>query len=269
MTPRPRRRDESAPRTEGDNDPWASGSRTSGADRRSRRQRRRDDIARQRATLRDQRRSEPASPLGAIAVIVILAILVLGIGGGLPRLLNRGSEDRGPAVVLTPAAPGSEAPQPTQTSPTQQPEATGLTTPPPVTERPGASQTATANGAARNWANVFYTRTPANETYDQLVGRATQYMTSELATTFTSAGDATYDALKADGGSSRVVSVNVTAPRPDTAPVDTPTRITRLVTVKVSTTGKRAAQFDVPLLVTVVPDGTRWLVSAVDGGTGP
>ncbi|GAA3126962.1 hypothetical protein GCM10010530_55400 [Kribbella aluminosa] len=122
---------------------------------------------------------------------------------------------------------------------------------------------------ARSWANLFYARTPARETYEQLVARAAQYTTSELATTFSSAGDATYDALKADGGTSRVVSVTVTSPHPDTAPVDTPTRITRLVTVKVATTGKRAAQFDVPLLVTVVPDGERWSVSAVDGGTGP
>jgi hypothetical protein len=90
-----------------------------------------------------------------------------------------------------------------------------------------------------------------------------------LAANFSDAGDSTYEALKATGGSSRVVSVTVATPRPDTAPVDTPTRITRLVTVKVATTGTQAAQFDIPLLVTVVPEGSRWLVSAVDGGTGP
>lgn len=201
---------------------------------------------------------------------MLLAVLVLGIGGGLPRLLNRGSDNHPDSVgLLTPGGSGSEVPQPTGGLPTEQPEGPDLSTPPPQTQRPGASQTASADQVARSWANLFYARTPATETYEQLVDRAATYTTSELATTFSSAGDATYDALKADGGTSRVVSVTVATPRPDTAPVDTPTRITRLVTVRVATTGKRAAQFDVPLLVTVVPDGTRWVVSAVDGGTGP
>ncbi|MFF1820454.1 hypothetical protein ACFVWG_24330 [Kribbella sp. NPDC058245] len=228
-------------------------------------------MARQRAYLRDQRRNEPASPIGVIAVIVLLAILVLGIGGGLPRLLNGGSKEREPVGLLTPNGAGTQLPlEPSQTSATSQgTTSSALTTPPPVTERPGAQQTAAADEVSRSWANVFYARTPVTETYGQLVDRAEQYTTSELAATFSSAGDATYDALKADGGVSRVVSVNVAAPRPDTAPVDTPNRITRLVTVKVATTGKRAAQFDIPLLVTVVPEGNRWLVSAVDGGTGP
>jgi hypothetical protein len=219
--------------------------------------------------LREQRRSEPASPLGVIAVIVLLAIVVLGIGGGLPRLLNGGSEDQGPIGLLTPAAPGTNAPVPTQMSSSTDGPSSSVATAPIQTQRPGAAETASANETARSWTSLFYTRTPATETYEQLVDRAAQFTTSELATSFRSAGDATYDALKTASGTSRVVSVSVVPPRPDTAPVDTPTRITRLVIVKVATTGRGASQFDVPLLVTVVPEGDRWLVSAVNGGTGP
>jgi hypothetical protein len=189
----------------------------------------------------------------------------------LPRLLKGGSADQGPVGVLTPAAPETNIPAPTQTV-TSGDGSTGtssLSTPPLQTQRPGAAETASANETAKNWANLFYTRTPATETYDQLVDRATQFTTSELAASFRSAGDATYGALKASGGTSKAVTVSVAAPRPDTAPVDTPTRITRLITVKVATTGKGAGQFDLPLLVTVVPEGDHWVVSAVDGGTGP
>jgi hypothetical protein len=221
--------------------------------------------------LRDQRQNEPASPVGVIAVIVLLAILVLGIGGGLPRLLKGDSGDQGPVGLLTPGAPGTNVPEPTQAT-TSTDGSTGTpsnSTPPIQTERPGAAETASANQIATSWANLFYTRTPAAETYEQLVDRAAQFTTSELASSFTSAGDATYEALSAAGGASKVLSVSVVAPRPDTAPVDTPTRITRLVTVRVSTTGKGAGQFDVPLLVTVIPEGQRWVVSAVNGGTGP
>jgi hypothetical protein len=116
---------------------------------------------------------------------------------------------------------------------------------------------------------LFYTRTPATETYGQLVGRAAEFTTSELESSFSSTGDATYDALKASSGTSRVVSIALGPPRPDTAPVDTPTRITRLVTITVATTGKDASQFEIPLLLTMIPEADRWLVSAVDGGTGP
>ncbi|WP_133803123.1 hypothetical protein [Kribbella caucasensis] len=249
-----------------------SGSGEEGTDRRSRRQRKRDDAARQRAMLREQRRSEPASPLGVIAVIILLAVVVLGIGGGLPRLLGGDENGQEPVGLLTPGAvEGTNPPAPTQTgTSTDSPRATSsLSTPPIQTQRPGASETASANETATNWAKLFYARTPTNETYEQLVDRAEQFTTSELASSFSSAGDATYEALAADGGTSKVVSVTVVAPRPDVAPVDTPTRITRLVTVKVATTGKRASKFDLPLLVTVIPDGDRWLVSAVNGGTGP
>jgi hypothetical protein len=206
-----------------------------------------------------------------VVVIVLLAVLVLGIGGGLPRLLNRGSEEQGPIGVLTPGGAGTEVPQPTggaqNTASPSSPQS--LTTPPIQTQRPGAAQTASADESAKKWANSFYARTPQNETYEQLVGRAAEFTTSELAASFTAAGDTTYDALRTSGGSSRVVAVAVNAPRPDTAPVDTPTRITRLVTVTVATTGQNASQFEIPLLVTVIPEGGRWLVAAVDGGTGP
>ncbi|NIK60825.1 hypothetical protein [Kribbella shirazensis] len=206
-----------------------------------------------------------------IAVVILLAVIVLGVGGGLPRLFGQQSNDQGPVGLLTPSGGPvneSEVAQPTAsetTSATTEP----LTTPPPQTVRPGAAATAAADTTTRNWANLFYKRTPATETYEQLVDRATQFTTEELATSFASAGDATYDALRTSEGTSKVLSITITAPRPGAAPTDTPTRITRLVTVKVQTTGKDAATFDVPLLVTVFRDNERWLVGSVDGGTGP
>ncbi|MGW6195109.1 hypothetical protein ACWF0M_03070 [Kribbella sp. NPDC055110] len=144
-----------------------------------------------------------------------------------------------------------------------------MTTPPPQTQRPGAEATAAADQIAKGWANLFYKRSPAAETYAQLVERAKRFTTPELADSFTASGDNTYDALRASGGTSTVLSVAVAQPRPGTAPVDTPTRITRLVNINVATTGKNAGQFAVPLLVTLVPDGGQWLVSSVDGGSGP
>jgi len=252
-------------------DSWDSSDPTTGSQQsRSRRERRREDIAQQRALLRDRRRSEPASPVGVIAVIIILAVVVLGVGGGLPRLFGSKGE-QGPSGILTPGEAASNAPEaPVTTAPETTPSnPVPLSTPPPQTQRPAAQATAAADQATRNWANLFYKRTPATETYAQLVERAAQFTTRELADSFTASGDATYDALRASGGTSKVLSVAVTKPRPDTAPVDTPTRITRLVNVNVETTGKDAGQFAVPLLVTVVPEGARWLVSAVDGGTGP
>ncbi|MGW7682773.1 hypothetical protein ACWGID_18685 [Kribbella sp. NPDC054772] len=235
-----------------------------------RRQRRREDIAAQRALLRDRRRNEPASPAGVIAVIVLLAVIVLGVGGGLPRLFGR-SDEQGPSGLLT---PGNTSSATSGSDETTVPESTvgtstSLSTPPPQTQRPGAEVTAAADQVTRNWANLFYKRTPVTETYAQLVDRAAQFTTPELADSFTNAGDATYDALRTSGGASKVLSVTVAKPMPDSAPVDTPSRITRLVTINVETTGKNAGRFAVPLLVTIVPDGTRWLVSAVDGGTGP
>ncbi|WP_350277386.1 hypothetical protein [Kribbella sp. HUAS MG21] len=210
-----------------------------------------------------------------IAVVVLLAVIVLGVGGGLPRLFGQESNDQGPVGLLTPGNGQTEEPGTSQSSPAVETTGTSitptepLTTPPPQTVRPGAAATAAVDTTTRNWANLFYRRTPATETYQQLVDRATQFTTPELATSFASAGDPTYEALRTSGGTSKVLSVNITAPRPDSAPADTPTRITRLVTVKVQTTGKDAATFDVPLLVTVFRDDARWLVGSVDGGTGP
>ncbi|MEV8372543.1 hypothetical protein AB0P21_07380 [Kribbella sp. NPDC056861] len=203
---------------------------------------------------------------------MLLAVLVLGIGGGLPKLLNRdGEKAQGPVGLLTPSGQGTEAPVPSsgpQSSDT--PGSTQSVTALPLqSQRPGAEQTTSADTTAKNWANLFYARTPLSETYEQLVGRAAEFTTSELASSFSTAGDATYDALRTSEGTSKVVSVKVAAPRPDTAPVDTPTRITRLVTVTVATTGKDATQFEVPLLLTVIPEGDRWLISVVNGGTGP
>lgn len=238
---------------------------------RSRRQRRRDEAGRERAMLRDRRTNEPPSPVGVIVVIVLLAVLILGIGGGFPRLLGHASGDKEPVGVLTPGGQGTDLPQQTVGQPTETSSgpATSISTPPVQTARPGTTDIASAVSVARSWATRFYTRTPLTETYDQLVTRAAEFTTPELADSFSAAGDATYDALKADGGVSKVLSVAVAAPRPDTAPVDTPTRITKLVTVNIATTGKHASQFAVPLLVTVASDDNRWLVSSVDGGTGP
>lgn len=237
----------------------------------SRRDRRRQHAARQRQELRDRRRSEPASPVGVIAVIVLLAIIVLGVGGGLPRLFGRKS-DSGSVGLLTPTAP--QVSQPGNQNQSSAPQGSSsssevLTTPPPQTESPGAAATTAVDTTARSWANLFYKRTPASETYEELVGRAAQFTTPELAQSFASAGDSTYEALRTSGGTSTVLSVKITKPKPDSAPTDTPTRITRLITVQVRTTGKQAATFDVPLLVTVVRDNERWLVGSVDGGTGP
>lgn len=94
-------------------------------------------------------------------------------------------------------------------------------------------------------------------------------MTDEVAASFAAAGDSTYEALKTDGGKSTVVAAPVTAPRANTAPADTPGRITRFVNVTINTTGKRAQRFDVPLLVTVIDQNGKWLISEVTGGTGP
>lgn len=236
----------------------------------SRRERRRDDIARQRALLRERRRSEPASPIGVIAAIVLLAVIVLGVGGGLPRLFD-GDDEQGPTGLLTPgdsATSGPDEPETTVTATTPN-NPLPVSTPPPQTQRPGAETTAAADNATRSWATVFYTRQPARETYAQLVERAAQFTTRELADSFRASVDSTYGALRDSGGTSRVVSVSIVKPRPDTAPVDTPTRITRLVNINIETTGNDASRFAVPLIVTVTPDNGRWLVSAVDGGTGP
>lgn len=241
--------------------------------RRAKRSWRREDHAQRMAWLRDQRQAEPTSPAIIVALVVIVAIVILGLGGGLPRLFGgKNSDDGAPISLLTPGqsvvlptAPTSSATQPTaSTSPTQ------LTVPPPQTQRPSGGAVASADEVVGAWAKAFYTRDPGTETYAALVARCAQYTTPDVASSFGSAGDPTYDALKRDGGKSTVIAAPVSAPPANAeAPVDTPERITRFVKVTIDITGKNAQRFDVPLLITLTPQNNKWLVSDVSGGTGP
>ncbi|TDD12918.1 hypothetical protein E1218_35205 [Kribbella turkmenica] len=242
--------------------------------RRAKKNWRRDDHAQRMAWLRSQRQAEPTSPAVIVALVVVLAIIILGLGGGLPRLLgDDGPEDSAPIGLLTPGrsvvlptAPSN--PQPGQDSP--RPTTPTLTTPPPQTQRPSSEATALANDVVGTWARTFYTRDPAAETYAALVAKSAKYMTEDVASSFTSAGDPTYDALKKDGGKSTVIAAPVSAPPANAeAPVDTPARITRFVKVTIDVTGKNAQRFDVPLLVTLVNQNSQWVISDVSGGTGP
>ena len=230
---------------------------------------RRDDHTQRMAWLRDQRQAEPVSPVSVLVVVVLLGILILGIGGGLPKILGK-DEAKQPVGLLTPAglpplptATGSSGPT------TTEPSATTPTTPPLETSGPSPAAITDSNKLVTEWARKFYTRTPATQSYDQLVSSASQYMTADLAVSFTSQGDSTYDALKADGGTSKVVSATVAAPKEGTAPTDTPGRISRLLTVVIDITGSKPQRITVPLLVTVVQQDTGWAISDVDGGTGP
>jgi hypothetical protein len=236
--------------------------------RHAKKQWRKDDHAQRMAWLRDQRQAEPVSPVSILVVVVLLGVLVLGVGGGLPRIIGGGKSEQ-PVGLLT---PGDPVPLPTfgtsQAQPTASPTTT-LTTPPLETSRPSAAATAAANGVVSAWARRFYTRTPATQSYDQLVNDVARYMTADMAASFSAQGDSTYEALKTDGGTSSVVSATVTAPKPDTAPTDTADRITRLVTVVIDITGKKPQQINLPLLVTVVQQDGGWVISDVDGGTGP
>ncbi|MFG1622765.1 hypothetical protein [Kribbella sp. NPDC049227] len=242
--------------------------------RRAKKSWRRDDHAQRMAWLRSQRQAEPTSPAVIVALVVILAIVILGLGGGLPRLFGGEDTDGGsPVGLLTPGSTGvlPTAPsnnQSSQAAPTATTSA--LTTPPPETQRPSAQATASASGVVSAWARVFYTRDPSTEDYAALVGKASKYMTEEVAASFTSAGDPTYDALKADGGRSTVISAPVSAPAANAeAPVDTPDRITRFVKVTINVTGNNAQRIDVPLLVTLANQNGQWVISDVSGGTGP
>jgi hypothetical protein len=230
---------------------------------------RRDDHTQRMAWLRDQRQAEPVSPVSVLVVVVLLGILVLGIGGGLPKILGK-DEAKQPVGLLTPAglpplptATGSSGPT------TTEPSATTPTTPPLETSGPSPAAITDSNKLVTEWARKFYTRTPATQSYDQLVSSASQYMTADLAASFTSQGDSTYVALKADRGTSKVVSATVAAPKEGTAPTDTPGRISRLLTVVIDITGSEPQRITVPLLVTVVQQDTGWAISDVDGGTGP
>jgi hypothetical protein len=233
---------------------------------------RRDDHAQRMAWLRDQRQAEPVSPVSIVVVIVLLAIIVLGIGGGLPKILGR-DKTQEPVGLLTPAEP---LPLPTglgtsgvpTAGDSSQPESTD-STPPVQTVRPSAVAIADASRVVNAWAKLFYTRNPSTETYDQLVTNASQYTTAEMAASFAAQGDSTYDALKAEGGTSNVFSAVVSAPKEGTAPTDTTTRVSRFVNVVIDITGKQPRRIAVPLLVTVVPQDSTWAISDVDGGTGP
>jgi hypothetical protein len=251
--------------------------------RRARKTWRRQDHAQRMSWLREQRGAEPSSPAGILVAVVLLAVIVLGIGGLIPRLLNRGGEDQPSVGLLTPANPPAVLPtegipsQPATSSsaspssaPTSAPSSTpsGRPSAPVVTARLSKADLAAANRAAGAWAKVFYTRNPATETYEQLVVRAGEYTTEEVVASFTSAGDSTYEALKSTGGSSKVLAATTASPRPHTAPVDTPSRVTRLLTISIQVTGTSATQLNLPLLVTLVPQGDRWLISDVNGGAG-
>jgi len=242
-------------------------------DRRSRRRAkkswRRDDYAQRMAWMRRQRQAEPTSPLAIVVVVVLLAIIVLGFGGGLPRLLGRDEPKSGGVGLLSPSAPAAPATTGETQAPTSSAGTPTVIAPPPLTERPSPAATAAANSSARSWAQVFYTRNPAAETYDALVTKASKFTTSDVSDSLRRAGDSTYDALKAGQGTSRVSAVDVKPPKPDSAPVDTPTRISRLVTVTIDVTGKQPQRIVLPLLLTLAFDGSAWVVSDIDGGTGP
>lgn len=236
--------------------------------RRAKKEWRRDDHDQRMAWLREQRQSEPVSPASILVVVILLGIVILGIGGGLPRILGK-DESKEPVGLLTPAKPlplpsASGGPEPTRSQPTA-----GESTPPLQTERPSSTATLDSNEVVATWARGFYSRTPATESYDQLITRVSQYLTADMASSFTAQGDSTYDALKTDGGASRVVSAAVSAPKPGTAPTDTPSRISRFVNVVIDITGTKPQRITVPLLVTVVQQESSWVISDVDGGTGP
>ncbi|WP_164597446.1 hypothetical protein [Streptomyces sp. SID13031] len=224
------------------------------------------------AWLRQQRQAEPTSPVTVIVAIVILAIVVLGLGGGLPRLLGQDEPAGKDVGLLTPSLPpeppGQSEPAPTAPASTLSPSSS-ISTPPVLTERPSALATTGAVDVVTRWARTFYTRDPGAETYGDLVAKTDPMISGEVADSLLAAGDSTYDALKADGDKSSVASVVVSAPKPDSAPVDTPTRISRLVTVTIDITGKHPDRIVLPLVVTLVPEGTVWVVSDLNGGSGP
>jgi hypothetical protein len=240
--------------------------------RKAKRAWRRDDQAQRMVWLRERRQAEPTSPVAVVVAVVILAIVVLGIGGGLPRILRGEKPESRNVGLLTPSLPPGQPDttgQPGGTTPSVLSPTSTSSIPPVLTERPSASATTAASDVTTSWARAFYTRDPTVETYDELVAKTAQFMTAEVASSFVAAGDSTYDALKADRGKSTIVSVAVAAPRPDSAPVDTPTRISRLVTVTIDVSGKQPGRITLPLVVTLTPQGSQWVISDVNGGSGP
>jgi hypothetical protein len=240
--------------------------------RRAKKTWRRDDHAARMAWLRSQRQAEPVSPAAIVVLVVIVMVVILGLGGGLPKILGGGDDDKQPVGLLTPASsvPLPTAPGTSSTSESELPSATPTqSTPPPETHRPPPTAITGAVKLIETWARVFYTRDPAAESYSQLINKTAEYVTPGLGASFAAAGDSTYDALKASNGRSTVVAAVVSVPRADVAPVDTDTRVTRLLKVTIQTTGTKPQRFDVPLLVTVVAQDGKWLISEVSGGTGP
>lgn len=231
-----------------------------------------DDHAKRTAWLRDRRQAEPGSPVAAVVAVLLLAIIVLGIGGGLPKLLGRDDPDEPAVGLLTPAVPlTSEEPPDLGGSPTtpSTSQSSSIPLPPVVTSGPSGDAVTVASHVVNLWAHAFYTRNPAAETYEALVDKVATYQTAEVSDSLKSSGDPTYEALRADGGKSVVVAAPVTPPREGSAPVDTPTRISRLVTVTIDITGKTKDRIKLPLLVTLVPYEGKWLISEINGGTGP
>ncbi|HYU04099.1 MAG TPA: hypothetical protein VEL02_09680 [Jatrophihabitantaceae bacterium] len=224
--------------------------------------------------LRERRQAEPASPVGVLVAVILLVVVVLGIGGFGPRLLHGGKAERPSVGLLTPANPSAAVPSSEISSPSPASSASASSprpsaTPPPVMKaRASAADITAASRVAVNWGRAFYTRRPATETYQQLVDRTRSYMTSAVAASFASAGDPTYEALKKAHGTSRVVTITSVQPRAGTAPVDTPSRITRLLTLKIQITGARPVQISLPLMITLTGGKSHWLVSDVNGGTG-
>lgn len=241
--------------------------------RRAKKTWRRDDHAARMAWLRSQRQAEPVSPAAIVVLVVIVMVVILGLGGGLPKILGGGDDDKQPVGLLTPTTrpvPLPTASDTTSTSISEQPSVTPTqSTPPPETRRPPATAIADAVKVIQTWARVFYTRDPAAESYSQLINKTAEYVTPGVGASFAAAGDSTYDALKASNGRSTVVAAVVSAPRADVAPVDTEIRITRLLTVTIQTTGTKPQRFDVPLLITLISEEGKWLISEVSGGTGP
>jgi hypothetical protein len=243
-----------------------------GERRRAKKTWRREDQGQRMAWLRDQRRAEPMSPVGIVVVVLLFAVVILGLGGGLPKLLGRGDNNQQqPVGLLTPADP---LPLPTGSAASGSPSGSSTvvpseTTPPPATLRPNPAATLSANDVVGKWARQFYTRNPATRSYSDFVNDAAQYMTDDLAAGYIAQGDSTYEALKTQNGTSKVVSAVVTAPKPGTAPTDTDDRISRFVPIVVDISGSKPARITVPLLITLVMEDGRWVISDVDGGTGP
>lgn len=236
----------------------------------SRRQRRRGKRAWRSADrreriewIRQQRRGQPpTSPAVILGAVVVMALIVFSAGYVVPRWFTDGQPggDREPVSLLTP----SGVPVPT-IAPTTAP--TGQATPTP-SEQSGRLTPAAAVAVIRTWTAAFYTRTPAAETYTELLERTQLYLTDEVAQTLREAGDPTYDALAAAHGTSHVDKITVTQPPAGGgAPADTPTRITRLLIAQITVTGDDPNRFELRELVTVVPDRGSWRISAITGGT--